>query len=253
MTKLFIVNKTHDFKVPSNWHLGFQFQKFMRRLVNFISPSDSQVNEEEDSMTSAMTSIDRIAQRTGDRLKMVTSDFVVHSQLWFLPRMVDNPLGKRIMALTGTIMQNPWFRKNFSGVIDIEVGSEKGRFQYDISNGKSLKERILDAEEKARKENKGLIILAQNMLQLGISLPCVSIVVLLDSGSDVDERTQKKYRALTQSPQKKDAFIIDLNYFRTVQAIVEYQIQAFKVRHKREAGKEDVRGIINNIFDIFLF
>ena len=272
MNTLFELNKTHDFKLPNNWHLGFQFQNVMKRLINFLSPDESQVGIEEDKMSSVMTSIDRIAQRTGDRLKMVTSDFVVHSQLWFLPRMVGNPLGQRIMALTGTIIQNPWFRKNFnvfavsgvdwktylsgirhveSGVIDIEVGDEKGTFQYDISSGKSLKERVLDAEAKARKENKGLIILAQNMLQLGISLPCVSIVVLLDSGSDVDERIQKMYRALTQSPQKKDAFIVDLNYFRTIQAIVEYQIQAFKVRNKREAQKEDIQNIINKIFDIY--
>jgi len=112
---------------------------------------------------------------------------------------------------------------------------------------------VLDAEEKARKLGKGLIILAQNMLQLGISLPCVSIVVLLDTGKDVDERIQKMYRALTQSPQKKDAFIVDLDFFRTFSAIAEYNIQAFQVRNKRQPQKEDREKIYNDIFNIYSF
>ena len=52
----------------------------------------------------------------------------------------------------------------------------------------------------------------------------VDIVVLLDTGEKVDERIQKMYRALTESPNKKAGFIIDMNYFRTVTAIMNYQI-----------------------------
>ena len=274
MSKIFIINKGHNFKNPSEWHLGFQFNKQMRRIINFLGPDEDQVNTGDDKMTSVLTSIDRIAQRTGDRLRMFSTDFVVHSQLWFLPSMIGNPLSKRMMALAGTIFQHPWFREHFNvysvcgvdwkeeltgvnhvetGSIDINVGNSKGRFQYYIPSKKSLKESVLDAEEKARKLGKGLIILAQNMLQLGISLPCVSIVVLLDTGKDVDERIQKMYRALTQSPQKKDAFIVDLDYFRTISAIAEYNIQAFQVRNKRPPQKEDREKIYNDIFNIYSF
>jgi hypothetical protein len=249
----------------------------MTRLVNFLGPSDIQNNKDSDDKmisTSVMTSIDRICQRTGDRMRLITSDFVVHSQLWFLPKIKSpgSTLGKRMMALTGIIFQHPWFRKHFNilavsgvdwkdelsgvpqkevGTIQVQVGDEFGTFQYDRSSDKPLKERILDIEERARKENKGLIILAQNMLNLGISLSCVNIVVLLDSGTDVDERIQKMYRALTQSPQKRDAFVIDLNYFRTINAVTEYQIQAFETRKKRPPTSEDKKNIISNIFDIY--
>jgi hypothetical protein len=276
-SKLFIINKGASFKKPSEWYLGFQFQKSMNRLLNFLGPSDIQNEKEPDdkmASTSVMTSIDRISQRTGDRMRLITSDFVVHSQLWFLPKIKSpgSTLGKRMMALTGIIFQHPWFRKHFNvlavsgvdwkeelsnvpqketGTIQVPVGDEFGTFHYDRQSDKPLKERILDVEEKARKQNKGLIILAQNMLNLGISLACVNVVVLLDSGTDVDERIQKMYRALTQSPQKKDAFVIDLNYFRTIKAVTEYQIQAFSTRKKRMPSSEDKKKIISNIFDIY--
>ena len=276
MTVLFQLDKKFNFKTPKTWHLGFQFQKYMARLINFLGPSEQQITMDKETNvnmdSSVMDSIDRICQRTGDRLKFVTSDFTVHSQLWFLPRMTGNPLGKRMMSLAGTILQHPWYREHFNifavsgvdwkeelngieqqqtGTIKIPVGTEEGIFQYDIRSDKPLKERILDAEERARKAGKGLIILAQDMLKLGISLSCVSIVVLLDSGTDVDERIQKMYRALTQSPNKQDAFVVDIDYFRTIKAVTEYQIQAFKVRNKREPGKEDKKNIINNIFNIY--
>ena len=276
-SKLFIINEGASFKKPSEWHLGFQFQKSMNRLLNFLGPSDIQNDKEGDDKiisTSVMTSIDRICQRTGDRMRLITSDFVVHSQLWFLPKIKSpgSTLGKRMMALTGIIFQHPWFRKHFNilavsrvdwkkelsgvpqkeaGTIQVQVGDEFGTFQYDRQSDKPLKERILDIEEKTRRQNKGLIILAQNMLNLGISLSCVNIVVLLDSGTDVDERIQKMYRALTQSPQKRDAFVVDLNYFRTINAVTEYQIQAFETRKKRLPNSDDKKKIISNIFDIY--
>ena len=266
-TQLFILVKNATFNEPNKWHENFHFKSSMERLIKFLGPTDTGIN-------SVMTSIDRIAQRTGDRLRLLTSDFVVHSQLWFLPKMSGNPLSKRIMALVGTIFQHPWFRKHFdilavsgvdwqkelhgttqkkTGIIEVPVDGEIGIFKYDIPNDKPLKERILHIEETARKQNKGVIILAQNMLNLGISLPCVSVVVLLDAGTDVDERIQKMYRALTQGPNKKDAFVVDLNYFRTINAITEYQIQAFESRHKRRATSEDRKKIIDNVFNIYSF
>jgi hypothetical protein len=260
MGQLFIINKVHNFNDPSHWHNGFQFNTQMKRLIDFIG-------------TDIMTSIDRICQRTGDRLRFLTSEFKTHSQLWFLPKMSGNPLAKRIMALAGMIFQHPWFRQHFHILAvtgkntnwsnelksiphtrkTITVGdSNGGVFRYYVPDRvKSLKESVLEFEEEARKQNKGLIILAQKMLQLGISLPCVNIVALLDTGTDVDERIQKMYRALTQAPQKRDAFVIDTNYFRTITAVAEYQVQAFSVRKKREAGKEDTKEIYNSIFDIY--
>ncbi len=283
MSKLFIINQANDFSNPRNWHLGFQFDKQMRRLINFLGPDFNQVIEEDsedDKMTAVMTSIDRISQRTGDRLRNMTSDFVQHSQLWFFPKMTGNPLGKRMMAMAGIISRHKWFRDNFviyavsqvkwqnelrdvpaelkndeNHTVSIPVdGGEPGIFRYYVSDSKkSLKELVIEAEISARAQKKGLIILAQNMLNLGISLPCVDIVVLLDGGENVDERIQKMYRALTPSPQKRDAYVVDLNYFRTVNAILEYSIKEMAIRKKRNPMKEEKKNMLNDMFNIYSF
>ncbi len=283
MSKLFIINKTNDFSNPRNWHLGFQFDKQMRRLINFLGPDYSQVLEggsDDDKMTAVMTSIDRISQRTGDRLRNMTSDFVQHSQLWFFPKMTGNPLGKRMMAMAGIISRHKWFRDNFviyavsqvnwqnelrdvpaelkndeTHTVSIPVeGAELATFRYYVSDSrKSLKQVVIEAEISARAQKKGLIILAQNMLNLGISLPCVDIVVLLDGGENVDERIQKMYRALTPSPQKRDAYVVDLNYFRTVKAIMEYSIKEMAIRKKRNPLKEEKHNMLNDMFNTYSF
>jgi hypothetical protein len=226
-------------------------------------------------ISSALQSIDRIAQRIGDRLGFFTSEFVVHSQLWFLPHMQKNPLYKRMCALAGAIFQSPWFRKYFHIIavsssvkwnipgskensisVKASDGSDScGTFSWACPTGeKSLKQCLLDQEAIARRKGKGLIILAQNMLHLGISLPCVDIVVLLDTGEKVDERIQKMYRALTESTNKKGGYIIDMNYFRTVTAIMNYQITADQTRKGKKmddvfAG--DIPRLFNKVLDIY--
>ena len=272
ITHLFQVKK--DFspidKNPSLWHTGFTNPAAMARLINYMSPRSEIVKVEETDVapiSSIMSRIDRISQRIGDRLAFFTSDFIVHSQLWFLPSMQGHPLIKRMCALAGMIFQSPWYKKYFNilavsssadwskipGAKDRRIQIDGGTFTWACPSrmgDDTLKACILREEAAARAQGKGLIILAQNMLHLGISLTCVDIVVLLDVGEKVDERIQKMYRALTESTNKKGGFIVDLNYFRTVTAIMNYQIQATKARHKKEVYadsglKETFNAIIN--------
>jgi hypothetical protein len=257
ITHLFQVKKLFNPTItpPSQWYSGFTNPNGMLRLINYLSPSRKQVEIEGVApVPSVMNRIDKIAQRIGDRLAFFTSEFQVHSQLWFLPNMTGHPLLKRMTALAGIIFKNPWYRKNFEVLavsssvkwdsipgakdknITIEVDGETGVFSFACpTSKKSLKECIVQKEIQARENKKGLIILAQNMLHLGISLACVDIVVLLDAGEKIDERIQKMYRALTESVNKKGGYIVDMNYFRSVVAIMNYQIQSKRVR-----GKEDV-------------
>ena len=186
--------------------------------------------------------------------------------------MQGNPLYKRMCALAGAIFQMPWFRKYFhvlgvsssikwnipkseSKRIKIQPKSDIdscGTFSWICPSSKSLKECLIDEEAYARSKGKGLIILAQNMLHLGISLPCVDIVVLLDSGDKIDERIQKMYRALTESTNKKGGYIIDMNYFRTVNAIMNYQIITEKTRRgKKQVYSNDIKDIFNKVLDIY--
>ena len=262
-------------KLPEHWHTGFQNPNGIMRLLNYLAPKSQQIisiNDEHkiDPIDSALTSVDHIAQRIGDRLRFFTSDFVVHSQLWFLPHMQGHPLGSRMCALAGAIFQIPWFRKHFnviavSSSVKWNIRRSKDKFvKIPASDGsygtfswacptteKSLKECLINEEIKARKEGKGLIILAQNMLHLGISLPCVDIVVLLDSGEKVDERIQKMYRALTESPNKKGGYIIDMNYFRTVTAIMNYQITGQESRTGKKVYAQEIPSLFNKVLDVF--
>ena len=263
---------------PELWYSGFLNPKGILRLLNYLAPPTQQLKAVGevviDPISSVLKSVDIIAQRIGDRLGFFTSEFVTHSQLWFLPHMQKNPLYKRMCALAGAIFQLPWFRKYFhivavsssvkwnipgtenNGIL-IKAGDKSdscGTFSWACPNGdKSLKQCLIDQEAVARKNGKGLIILAQNMLHLGISLPCVDIVVLLDAGEKVDERIQKMYRALTESTNKKGGYIIDMNYFRTVTAIMNYQITAEKSRKKgkKDVYSSDIPTLFNKILDIF--
>jgi hypothetical protein len=263
---------------PETWYTGFTNPKGMIRLLNYLAPPAQQLEEIDgkpiDPISSVLKSVDTIAQRIGDRLGYFTSEFVAHSQLWFLPHMQNNPLYKRMCALAGAIFQSSWFRKYFhivgvsssvkwnipgseqnSILIKATDGSDScGTFSWACPTGeKSLKQCLLDQEALARRKGKGLIILAQNMLHLGISLPCVDIVVLLDVGEKVDERIQKMYRALTESTNKKGGYIIDMNYFRTVTAIMNYQITAEKSRkgRKEELPEQYIKTQFNKVLDIF--
>lgn len=262
---------------PERWHTGFTNPKGMIRLLNYLAPPTQQLETIDgvavEPIPSVLKSVDSIAQRIGDRLGYFTSEFVTHSQLWFLPHMQKHPLYKRMCALAGAIFQSSWFRKYFhiigvSSSVKWEIpGSEQnnilvkatdgsdscGTFSWACPKGeKSLKQCLLDQEAVARRKGKGLIILAQNMLSLGISLPCVDIVVLLDVGEKVDERIQKMYRALTESTNKKGGYIIDMNYFRTVTAIMNYQITAEKMRKgKKQVYAGDIPKLFNKVLDIF--
>jgi hypothetical protein len=259
---------------PERWYTGFTNPKGMIRLLNYLAPPIKHIEEidgeEIEPISSVLKSVDNIAQRIGDRLGYFTSEFVVHSQLWFLPHMQKNPLYKRMCALAGAIFQSSWFRKYFhiigvsssvkwniskhkSILVKASDGSDScGTFSWACpSSDKSLKQCLLDQEAVARRKGKGLIILAQNMLHLGISLPCVDIVVLLDVGEKVDERIQKMYRALTESTNKKGGYIIDMNYFRTVTAIMNYQITAEKMRKKKQVYAGDIPKLFNKVLDIF--
>lgn len=262
---------------PERWHTGFTNPKGMIRLLNYLAPPTKQLETIDgvavEPIPSVLKSVDSIAQRIGDRLGYFTSEFVAHSQLWFLPHMQKNPLYKRMCALAGAIFQSSWFRKYFhiigvsssvkwnipgseqnSILVKATDGSDScGSFSWACPTGdKSLKQCLLDQEAVARRKGKGLIILAQNMLHLGISLPCVDIVVLLDVGEKVDERIQKMYRALTESTNKKGGYIIDMNYFRTVTAIMNYQITAEKMRKgKKQVYAGDIPKLFNKVLDIF--
>ena len=275
----------------NSWYDQFNNTSGMIQLINYLSPKGTHIAdirkidnsiEQVLPVNSALSSVDIIAQRHGDRLRLFTSYFKIHTQLWFLPKVSKSgTVDQRMCALAGCIFQNEWFRKNFvvlgvssSGEWDISNskgnrvnispmdGSENdqdiGEFTWTCPSSKtpSLKKCILEIEREARKRKKGLIILAQDMLHLGISLECVDIVVLLDDSKNIDERIQKMYRALTESYSddtifKRAGFIIDMNYFRTVNALVDYQIIATKNKAVDRPTQQETNDAIRKTLSLY--
>jgi hypothetical protein len=116
---------------------------------------------------------------------------------------------------------------------------------------KDLKSKIMAIEQAALKERKGLVILTGQRAAMGISLPCVDLVCLLDDDKEADMIIQKMYRALTDSPGKKYGFIFDLNVRRIFEAKFAY---ANTINFSAKgAERKTVGQIADNIFNTCLW
>ena len=89
-----------------------------------------------------------------------------------------------------------------------------------VSN--NVKETILRLQAEAESRRKGLVILAGEKMSMGVSLPFVDVVMMLNDKSAPDDIIQKMYRAVTPSAGKTDAFIVDFSPRRTLAAIFGY-------------------------------
>jgi hypothetical protein len=87
---------------------------------------------------------------------------------------------------------------------------------------KNVKETILAIYDKAIRHDRELIILAGEKMSMGVSLPFIDVVMMLNDKSAPDDIIQKMYRAVTPSFGKKDAFIVDFSPKRTLAAIFGY-------------------------------
>lgn len=180
--------------------------------------------------------IGRTSQRRGDRLKNLEKEFKPHSQLWFLPQasgsgVNDKPLLSMMRCLSSLIINHPWFYKNFCIVcVSSGFGNSEKDFIYNdtkgfikfTNGGNDTKKTVIDAEIIAREQGRGLIILAGRMLTLGVSLPCVNVVALLDDSSSSDLTYQKMFRALTESEGKTIGYVVDVNPIRTLKTLYDY-------------------------------
>ncbi len=232
----------------------FQNPASVAVLLNYIAPHTSQLETVDgvrvlssaNPAESIMTRIGRTSQRRGDILKNVHTEFRPHSQLWFLPQPIassdDTPLLSRMTALASLLMIHPWFSANMwvvavsSGFSRTESTDTPGGGRIVTTNGGSnTKEVILKLETEARESSRGLIILAGKMLTLGVSLPCVNVVALLDDSQSADLTYQKMFRALTESEGKRIGYVVDVNPVRTLKTLYDYT----KVEHDASEVMDD--------------
>lgn len=174
--------------------------------------------------------IDSISQRSGSRYKLSENP----SLMMFMPtgRKGTN-IFFTLIAWSTALMAADWWNERYEVVCVVEnetmpkdivaVNNTTATTQSGIHIvSKNVKETILDLEHKAHSRGKGLIILAGEKLSMGVSLPFVDVVMMLNDKFSPDDIIQKMYRAVTPSPGKKTAFIVDFTPERTLTAIYGY-------------------------------
>ncbi len=109
---------------------------------------------------------------------------------------------------------------------------------------KEIKDDIFLEEKKAIVQKKdGLILLAGNMLTLGITLDNCDVVILMNNTLSCDKVLQQMYRCMTEDRdgEKRYGFVIDLNMSRVLNTCIQYSTT------KNDSNPEDkIKYLIEN-------
>jgi hypothetical protein len=187
--------------------------------------------------------IETISANRNSRTTLSNKNFT--SQLWFLPYGQKQLIVTVSKCLKERMLLNDVL-KNYEILI---VNSDKEFMCKDI------KRKIEDAETRARDgfecpdtgniigRKKGLIILAGNQLTLGVTLPLVDVVILLNDIVSSDKIVQMMYRCMTEScdGEKKCGFVVDMNVSRTLNTIID-----FPIHDKSLNSMQKLEYIVNN-------
>jgi hypothetical protein len=198
----------------------FQFENEVKTILRFISGS----NKEVDFKNGDKSMFSRILKICSD--KETRTPF---TQIWFLPSDNINVISKCLEQLMN---EDPVLKKY--NVLCIN------RKNKDLA--KDIKEDITKQEKIAKAEGKeGLILLAGNMLTLGITLNMCDVVALMNNTLSSDKVLQQMYRCMTEGSQKKFGFVVDLNISRVLNTCVNYTI------YKNDKSTEDkIKYLIEN-------
>ena len=150
-------------------------------------------------------------------------------QIWFLPSDNINEISNCLM----TLMKEDKILKNY----DVMCINRKNK---DLA--KDIKDEINKQEIISReKGKKGLILLAGNMITLGITINSCDVVMLMNNTLSSDKVLQQMYRCMTEGDNKKMGFVVDLNISRVLNTCINYTI------YKNSSSVEDkIRYLIEN-------
>jgi hypothetical protein len=187
----------------------------IKKVLEFISGGN---NKEKNFKNGDLSFFGRI-----NKLVCETNSRQPFTQLWFLPVIGINDISENLKKL----MAEDVILTNYNVYI---VNSKSNELVDDVKAE-------IDKREKNAKENKknGLIILAGNMLTLGITLSLCDVVFLLNDTLSSDKVMQMMYRSMTESKNKdkKCGFVVDMKISRVLQACISYNI------HKKIQNTED--------------
>ena len=190
----------------------FQFVNEVKTILRFISGS----NKEVDFKNGDKSMFSRIFKICSDKETRIP-----FTQIWFLPSNNINEISKCLEQLIN--------EDNILKKYNVLCINRKNK---DLA--KDIKEDIIKQEKIAKNDGKeGLILLAGNMLTLGITLNRCDMVALMNNTLSSDKVLQQMYRCMTEGSQKKLGFVVDLNISRVLNTCVNYTI------YKNDKSTED--------------
>jgi len=178
----------------------FSFENEVKTILRYISGS----NKEEDGEKTIFTRINNICSEKETRLPF--------TQIWFLPSDNINEISECLKKLM--------LEDNILKKYDVLCINRKNK-----ELAKDIKDEINKKELVAKATGKlGLILLAGNMLTLGITLNLCDLVILMNNALSSDKVLQQMYRCMTEGENKKIGFVIDLNISRVLNTCVNYTV-----------------------------
>ncbi len=178
----------------------FIYPKEVKTILRYISGS----NKEEDGFKTIYPRIDKLLSEKESRQ--------CFTQIWFLPS--DN-INETSECLKKIMLEDKVLKK-----YDIMCINRKN-----TELAKDVKDEISKKEIEARESGKtGLILLAGNMLSLGITLNLCDVVILMNNTLSCDKVFQQMYRCMTEGNNKKIGIVVDMNISRVINTITNYTV-----------------------------
>lgn len=194
---------------------NFQFPNEVEKVLRYISGSNRLDDFKISGDKSIFSRIKNISNDKDSRTTLTNDNFT--TQLWFLPFGFGMTIDKVSECLKVKI-------NNDKELANFETLIINSKTDYKI---KDLKSEINRKEIEAKEAGKrGLILLAGNQCSLGITLPLVDVVMLLNNTMSSDKILQMMYRSMSETPDgsKKIGFVVDLNISRVLQTFLEYNV-----------------------------
>jgi hypothetical protein len=178
----------------------FSYEKEVKLILRYISGSF----KERDGENTIYPRINKICSELNTRIPF--------THIWFLPSNNINEISK----LLEICIQDDIILQKYR----VMCVNRKNKLL-----AKDVRDEIIREETIAKNLGySGLIILAGNMLNLGISLNLCDLVILLNNTLSADKILQQMYRCMTEALNKKIGFVVDMNISRVLHTCISYSI-----------------------------
>jgi hypothetical protein len=182
----------------------FRYEEEVKLFLRYITGSSKEIDFKTGDK-SIFGRIKRICTESGSRLPF--------TQIWFLPAFNIDSISKCLVKC----MEKDRILSRYDVMI---INSLNEDLEKDVKD--EINKREILAKENGK---TGLILLAGNMLSLGITLHLCDVVMLMNNTISSDRVFQQIYRCMTEADDKKYGFVVDMNINRVLNTFINYNVQ----------------------------